>query len=156
MTEEEEYFFQRVDIRAPHECWPWTGTCTRHKRGLARIKKKQVYAYRLALLVYGNPVPADQCVLHKCDNPNCVNPNHLMIGTQAENIKDMFKKGRNSPLPVSRGVKNANAKLNPDLVREIRSRHTAGASYSEIAKIIGRSKSCVSFVVTKRTWSHVD
>ena len=95
-------------------------------------------------------------VLHKCDNPSCINPEHLAIGTHADNTADMYAKGRNAvnPPPVNRGAANGNAKLTEDKVREIKIMLTK-SKYSTVAEAFGISKATVAQIATGKTWKHV-
>jgi DNA invertase Pin-like site-specific DNA recombinase len=89
-------------------------------------------------------------VCHRCDNPPCVRPDHLFLGTQRANIEDMRAKGR-----AARGVNHFRAKLDPDKVREIRSARAAGESPYSIAARIGVSPPTVYAVLGGKTWKHV-
>jgi len=76
-------------------CWPWTGAKTHYGYGKIRKNHKTVGAHRVSYELNIGPIPKDGHVLHKCDNPICVNPDHLFLGNQAINMKDMFSKHRN-------------------------------------------------------------
>jgi len=95
-------FWRKVDQRGPDECWPWKGTRLRTGRGQVHLRwegKKNVRATAPAVawvLTHG-PIPSGLVPCHNCptgDDPNCVNPTHLFLGTQAENVHDSVKKGR--------------------------------------------------------------
>ena len=76
-------------------CWIWVGTTNRDGYGNIGIdNKKTALTHRVAWMVTHGPIPVDLCVLHRCDNPRCVNPDHLFLGTQADNMRDMMLKGR--------------------------------------------------------------
>lgn len=87
-------FDSRVTDRPPGQCWPWGGAKTRGY-GILTVEGRQRYATHIALEADGRPRPFPTAVaLHACDNPACVNPEHLAWGTQGENLKDMREKGR--------------------------------------------------------------
>ncbi len=96
----EEKFWRKVAIIPEHPCWEWVGL--KHKQGYGRMRiKAEGYKYRKALLshrvsweIHNGPIPDKMFVLHKCDNTSCVNPQHLFIGDQFDNMRDMVKKGR--------------------------------------------------------------
>lgn len=94
---ERDRFAARVAPGAPLACWPWQGAASSDGYGVVRLgrggRRRLVYAHRLAYaLAYGSP--GRRQVLHRCDNPICVNPMHLRAGTQADNVRDMIAKGR--------------------------------------------------------------
>jgi len=75
-------------------CWLWTKGCDSCGYGQTQINGKTVNVHRAVWEVYNGPIPKGMYVLHKCDTPSCANPQHLFIGTQQDNIKDMHSKGR--------------------------------------------------------------
>lgn len=91
-------FSRRVDVRSPSECWPYLGVITQHGYGTMSITvagvSRPVGAHRIAYRIAKGPIPDGMVVMHSCDNPRCVNPAHLSLGTQRENMADMFAKGR--------------------------------------------------------------
>ena len=114
-------------------------------------------AHRAAYeLTYG-PVAPGLEVCHRCDNPPCVNPAHLFVGTHLDNIADMHAKGRwESPFKKLRGERNVNAKLTEAKVREIRAWRAAGGQYTpEAAARFGLSMSSLHRTATGQTWKHV-
>lgn len=85
--------------KMPHmrsNCWLWKGQLDTNKYGRFVINGKRVKANRAAYQITRGSIPDGLCALHRCDNPPCVRPSHLWAGTQAENMRDMIKKGRNS------------------------------------------------------------
>lgn len=105
-------FWSRVDRRSDHECWPWTASCVSggygQFRSAARVKQR---AHRFSYELHNGPIPESDeelCILHRCDNPPCVNPRHLFLGTDADNIADKVAKGRQSKGPaLSAAVRRA-------------------------------------------------
>lgn len=134
-------------------CWIWTGA--KNPLGYGRVNLgghfgRTAQASRVAWeLTYG-PIPDGLQVCHHCDNPPCVRPDHLFLGTPADNKDDLISKGLQAV-----GEDVPSAKLTDDQVREIRARHAAGQSQPVIAKAFGISRSNVSCIVRRKTWSHV-
>lgn len=91
-----ERFWKKVDKRGPEECWTWLASVQTvgHPYGYFRFGKTMKKAHRISWMLNNGEIPEGMCVLHKCDNPRCVNPAHLFIGTQLENIRDRDRKGR--------------------------------------------------------------
>jgi hypothetical protein len=85
-------FIQRVT--KTDGCWLWTGATTKFGYGRLSHNGKMISAHRLSFLLAGNELPTELCVLHKCDNPACVRPDHLFSGTKADNNEDTKRKGR--------------------------------------------------------------
>jgi hypothetical protein len=112
-----ETFWARVDKNAgPGGCWIWTGAVNRDGYGTLTYQRKHVSAHRLAWTLMFGPIPDGLFVLHSCpagDNPSCVNPAHLFLGTQADNVADMASKGRFPPERRARGDRNG-ARLHPE------------------------------------------
>jgi hypothetical protein len=90
-------------------------------------------------------------VMHSCDNPSCVNPNHLKIGTQKQNLEDRKQKGRHP-----KGKLSGTAKLTDKAVAEARALHKSGATTVDLAKQFGVSQSAMWYAVSGTTWEHVD
>jgi hypothetical protein len=130
-------------------CIPFMGHRT--KLGYGRIKTdsrkgRPIYAHRLSWELAHGPIPAGTCVLHKCDNPACVNVDHLFLGDRAENMRDMNNKGR-------RG--RCGAKLNVEQVREIRILGATGQNRRNIARRFGVSTQNVFTILARRSWAQV-
>ena len=96
---------------------------------------------------------AGKVIMHTCDNPSCVNPDHLVLGTHADNTQDMWAKGRQN-VPSFKGDKNPAAKLTDDKVREIRELAKVGNPF-RLAKQYGISQGSLYYILSRRTWKHV-
>jgi hypothetical protein len=140
-------------------CWHWLGTRNRGGYGVFRIgstldgSRRKVSAHRFAWeLEHGDPAAA--CVLHTCDNPACVNPDHLFLGTLRDNTQDMLRKGRNRP-PRLQGSAHGRARLNENAVREIRGTTAAHRSNVELAERFGVCVGTIEQARYGKTWRHV-
>lgn len=150
----EERFWRKVDVRGPDECWPWTAGTTCGYGVVTVAGGRKIRAHRLSWQIHLGPIPEGEghhgtCVLHHCDQPSCVNPSHLFLGTQADNMADMFAKGRGRSL---RGENHGRAKLTENSVFEIRKRYSDGESQKSIAVAFGVSRPNISYIVTKKRW----
>jgi len=92
-------FYAKVKIDPGTGCWEWAGTRTDKGYGKLKIKGKYVRAHRLSYLLHYGEIASGLYVCHHCDNPGCVNPQHLFLGDAADNAADMVKKGRKPRLP---------------------------------------------------------
>lgn len=153
----EQRFWLKVDIRGPDECWEWQGACA---RGYGRViatapSRRLLYAHRVAWeLAYG-PIPEGMLVCHHCDNKGCCNPSHLFVGTQSDNMRDAFTKGR-LHVPDSVGEKNTNSKLTNRQAVEIRKENATGRyTQVELGVIYGVSQQTISRIVNRKLWKHV-
>lgn len=144
-------FWSRVDRRSDGECWPFTGYCTPDGYGVFYVARRRKPASHVALwLAHGETVPAGMVAMHSCDNPQCVNPNHLRIGTHAENHADRDAKGRGA-----KGERRGWAKLTDAKVIEARSLRAEGKTFTELAARYGVDKKAIERAVKGITWSHV-
>jgi len=101
-------FWSRVDRSAGADgCWPWCGAASSFGHGYTWANGRVVTAHRVSWELSRGEIPPGLCVLHSCDVASCVNPSHLFLGTQAENMADMFSKGRQSAFFVPAGVRRS-------------------------------------------------
>lgn len=132
-------------------CWTWTASTGPKGYGRFGIQKGVVrLAHRIAYRVYIGPIPAGKVVCHRCDNPSCVNPAHLFVGTQADNLADMVSKGRSQ-----RGERHHRARLTASDVRAIRRRARQGEPRADLAVEFGTSLSNLNGIVRGNRWKHV-
>ena len=131
-------------------CWLWDGALNGGGRANFVFDGKCRLASHFALLEYRGVALADgQCALHHCDNPACVNPDHIFVGTQANNVADMVQKDRDVQL---RGEAHGRAKLTDESVCYIRK---SGLSCAELSKTFGVSPSTIARARKSESWSHV-
>ena len=150
----EERFWAKVDKRGPDECWEWTAGTNSGGYGDIKVAGRHIKAHRLAFQWLCGPIPEGICVCHHCDNPLCVNPDHLFLGTQAENIADRDAKDRGRGAGP-RGEANGSAKLTKADVREIRQLCAGGKAQEAVGKRYGISQSNISDIVNRKTWAHI-
>lgn len=138
----------------PDACWLWIGG-TRGSQGYGAFKANGVMdsAHQVSWVLHRGPIPEGMQVLHNCptgDNPLCVKPDHLWLGTHAQNMAD-----RNAKKRQAKGEQAAHAKLTDQQVEEIRKLAAGNAKQREIANAFGVSQTVVSVVVRGETWTHV-
>ncbi len=144
-------FWERVD-KKKNGCWEWMGKRNPLGYGFVLVHYRPKRAHRFSWEIHNGPIPKGVFVCHKCDNPPCVNPDHLFLGTPKDNIQDCVKKGRfNKP----KGEDHPHAVLTDIKVRNIRDLRKAGATHREIATLIGCSCGAISAVLHRRVWRHV-
>jgi hypothetical protein len=155
----EDRFWSKVNKTA--NCWIWIGAKSKKsKRGNFRPGgcAQKISAHRFSWILKNGPIPSGLCILHKCDIPDCVNPDHLFLGTQADNIADMDKKGRRKTVcvkPFKRGAQNIVAKLTEKDVYEIRAIYKRGdISQKKIADRFSVSQTLISAIINRKIWAH--
>ena len=133
-------------------CWVWQGAS--HVKGYGYIKipktRKQIPAHRLSYLIHVGDIPDGKCVLHKCDNPPCVNPDHLFIGTKLDNAMDMVKKMRHCY-----GERQGSHKLTEKEVVRIHEMIKLGMKQKEIAAIFKIGAMQISRIKHGSRWRHI-
>lgn len=144
-------FWSNVDMSG--DCWEWKAGCFSNGYGQFRIGKKKYRTHKLIFETINGPVPLGMFVCHHCDNPKCVRPSHLFLGTPKDNSADRDEKGRGAcNLKPQQGIKNGCSKLKPNQVIQIRSLFDSGAFPSQIAKAFKISKSQVRNIGHGRSW----
>ena len=142
--------FMRRVVFSANGCWYWLGS--RDNGGYGTLPALgENKAHRVAYRLFNGAIPKGAKVMHKCDTRCCVNPDHLLTGTQAENIADMIQKGRNRTTPQC-GEANAMSKLTLENVEAIRALKSAGALQIDLSRQFGVSPMTISRAVRKETW----
>lgn len=172
-----DYFFSVVEKQpGPNGCWLWRGS---NNGRYGRIGRK-TYAHRLCYELHHGPIPPGYQVMHKCDTPLCVRPDHLTVGTPGDNTRDAMRKGRlatgdrhglrlhperiprgerhgtkTHPESISRGEDRPAAKLTEEQVREIRWLSDLGETRTLLAKRYGVTPTVIRRIAQRRSWKHV-
>lgn len=138
-------------VRVPEAgCWVWMGTTTVRGYGQIESHKRKVYAHRASYEAFIGPIPKGLYVCHSCDNVYCVNPAHLFLGTQKQNLADMASKRRSTW-----GSKNPMAKLSEDKVESIKRSIACGHSDLGISFQFGVCRQTVNNIRNGKVWKHV-
>ena len=140
---EPEDILSRYTKKTASGCVEWERSVSSHGYGSIYVDGKKVLAHRVAWMCSNGPIPKGLCVLHKCDNPLCVNPEHLFLGTRDDNMKDTAHKSR------GRGGRKS---LTPSQVREIRASDAPTAS---LAKHYGVAAGTISNVRNYHTYKQI-
>ena len=130
-------------------CWIWTAYKLPGGYGQIQVNRRTTLAHRFSYEKFRGPIPKGYCVCHTCDTPSCVNPFHLFVGTQKDNVRDMLRKGRGGD---NRGASNNNSKLTQDEVALIR---RDDRRQVDIAQTYGISQAHVSVIKRGLSWAHV-
>jgi hypothetical protein len=144
----EEHFLSKA-CESANGCLEWLGCKNRHGYGVIGLNGDRFMAHRLAWMLFRSEIPAGMFICHHCDNPSCVNPEHLFIGTPKDNTQDARKKGR-----LAYGKRNQWAKLTPEKIKEAYAMNRNGASCHYIAKHFGVSRNTITRALSGSSWSH--
>jgi len=134
-----------------NDCIEWKQCRDKANYGVSWFQGKKIAAHRKAWILANGPIPNGMFVLHKCDNPPCVNPDHLFIGTHADNMRDKAAKGR---MRLDGGRPRFSAKVSEGDIGVIRALK-GKKKQSEIASIYGLCQSAVSRIMTRSNWSDI-
>lgn len=157
-------------------CWIWAGAKSDKRYGFFKIQNKMLKAHRLSYELHKGDIPEGVLVCHSCDNPPCVNPDHLFLGTHKTNAEDRMQKGRHGdryrgmkalaigletlrqhPEKYAHGERGGFAKLTNGRVREMRELYAQGLhSQKEIAKLFDISHAQANKIINRKTWKYVD
>lgn len=144
-------------VRKGTGCWEWTAATRTGGYGAAHKKGRSISTHRRSWeLAYGR-IPAGMWVLHRCDNRLCVRPDHLYLGTPADNTADMRARGRaTGPEVPARGTRNGRARLTPEHVLEMRARHAAGETVTGLARSFGISYGGAHSAINGENWAWLE
>lgn len=143
-----ETFWSRFDKTG--SCWLWTGARISKGYGTVKLQRRSKLTHRVAWEWTYGPIPQGLWVLHRCDQPACGRPEHLFLGTHADNERDKAQKGRHA-----QGERNGLAVLTASDVIEIRARRAAGELYRTIAKAFNITPTTACRIYRRRAWVHV-
>lgn len=171
---DKERFWRKVDKSSgPDNCWIWESSKNRKGYGTFNVGRRNLKAHRIAWIISHGPIPHDGsahgiCVCHRCDVRDCVNPAHLFLGTNAQNMADMIQKGRDNkargdshrarmhPELMPRGEAHGRALITAAQVLEIRSLYSAGGiTMKELGNRFGLAKSSINNIIKRNNWKHI-
>ena len=171
---DEDRFWAKVDKSGgPDACWLWMASRNRKGYGGFRIGRRIFKTHRIAWTLANGSIPHDGshngiCACHRCDNPSCVNPAHLFLGTNAQNNKDKESKGRGNPARgdkngarihperMLRGEAQTNSKLKTEQAIGIRALYDTGRfTQKELADTFNVSRTLISFIINRKAWRHI-
>ena len=160
----DDRFWSKVTRSSASDCWEWRANKNNKGYGLFRpggLAGKRL-AHRLAFEDLNGPIPNGALVCHKCDNPKCVNPNHLFLGTHKDNTADMIAKGRrvigfdpNNKPPHKQGSAHGNAKLTEAVVLDFYRQMALGKPVRQLARETGVDRRTLGRIRDKKSWKHV-
>lgn len=146
----------KIAFAGPDECWLWTAGADRKGYGKVGVNRKTHLAHRQAYeAIHGAGTAEGMVVRHRCDNPPCVNPAHLEVGTHADNIRDRDERGRNRQ---PKGSANGLAKLTEADVLAIRAECVTGSrthGQQAISERFGVSNQLISNIILRKIWTHI-
>jgi len=153
----EKRFWGKVDKKSENECWEWTGAIGSTGYGNFWADKKCFNSPRYSYILHHGQIKHEDFVLHKCDNRKCVNPCHLFLGTQRDNMDDMISKNRQQI-----GIKHWNALINDNIVKDIRNLHkNMKITYRKISEYlfakykIEVQPNNIGQIILRKRWKHI-
>lgn len=148
-----ERFFRNISFSSHvQDCWIWEGLKNKGGYGRIVVNQKEIPAHRYSYILHKGSIPPKHFVCHHCDNPSCVNPEHLFMGTPSENSRDRHKKGMHRD---DTGSKHPMALLDEEKVQTIRLLLKDGKQGSILAKKFGVSSACIYSIKSRKTWKHI-
>ncbi len=147
-------FWEKVDIQGPNECWEWkaslTGAGYGQFWGQLGVNRKRVDSHRFAYELVKGPIPSGFLVRHSCDIKRCCNPQHLILGTQQDNMGDRVERGQ-----TPRGSDCSWSKLTENDIPEIRVLRDRGNTLRSIANRFSVSIASISLICSRKSWKYL-
>lgn len=147
-----DLFWSYVPKTSDDACWNWQGFLNQHGYGRMKVKGRGWLANRLSWTIHFGEIAPGLNVCHRCDNPACVNPRHLWLGTQLQNIADRESKKRGGD---HKGTKNGRAKISVAEALEIRQKAVTPNLKLYYSRKHGLSLSYIYNIVREKTWKHI-
>ncbi len=148
-----ERFNEKMPERIPGACWIWTGGRYDSGYGIFKALGKNLRAHRVSYQIHVGPIPPGMLVCHSCDNPPCVNPAHLFLGTDQQNVADRTRKGRGR---TAYGSKHPNAKITEAQADNIKAlRISKHLTLRELSYIFPLSQASISRIIQGKRWKNV-
>ena len=141
-------FWNKVDKSG--DCWNWTAGKRRNGYGIFRYKGKLACAHRVSYEIEYGSILDELCVLHKCDNTGCVNPDHLFLGTQLDNMQDKVKKNRQF-----KGEIHNKTPFTEGDIKVIRDLRSEGCTLQLLGDFFGVSKQAIRAITLRQSWKHI-
>lgn len=143
-------FYSKFKINEDNGCWEWMATKFPNGYGCFKLNRKSVGAHRVSYEIHNGKINKNMVICHHCDNPSCVNPEHLFVGTQKENLLDRKLKGRSVE-----GNKNGRCKLSDKDILAIKRLLAEKIDQRDIAKSYGVAQTTISAINLNKSWSHI-
>lgn len=154
---DESRFWSKVNKLGESLCWEWNASVLQGGYGQYYFEGRNQKAHRVSWVISNGTIPNGLKVCHRCDNRKCVNPSHLFLGTQKDNIQDMLSKGRDNYVSGWKpliGERNPQAKITKEQVIEIRETKW-DIPYKKIGAKYGISAASVCLILNRTNWSHI-
>jgi len=144
-------------VTKTESCWIWRGHTYPDGYGQLKWRTRPTRAHRVSWIIHFGPIPTGKQVLHRCDNPKCVNPDHLFLGTNLDNMTDKKNKGRcnNGGGGKLKGELHGRHKLKDSDILEIRRRRSSGETYLSIAASFGVGITTIYKIINNQSWKHI-